>query len=88
MFILARDRALIALAGADRTSFLQGIVSNDVEKATEERAIYAAFLTPQGKYLHDIFIAGAGRPAADRLRSLAARPISCAASASTSCAPR
>jgi folate-binding protein YgfZ len=60
MFILARDRALIALAGADRTSFLQGIVSNDVAKATEERAIYAAFLTPQGKYLHDIFIAGQG----------------------------
>jgi folate-binding protein YgfZ len=60
MFILARDRALIALAGADRTSFLQGIVSNDVEKATEGRAIYAAFLTPQGKYLHDIFIAAQG----------------------------
>ena len=60
MFILARDRALIALAGADRTSFLQGIVSNDVEKAREDRAIYAAFLTPQGKYLHDIFIAAQG----------------------------
>ena len=60
MFILARDRALIALAGADRTSFLQGIVSNDVTKVTEERAVYAAFLTPQGKYLHDIFIASLG----------------------------
>jgi folate-binding protein YgfZ len=60
MFILARDRALIALAGADRTSFLQGIVSNDVTKVTEERAVYAAFLTPQGKYLHDIFIAALG----------------------------
>jgi len=57
MFILARDRALISLAGADRTNFLQGIVSNDVTKATAERAVYAAFLTPQGKYLHDIFIA-------------------------------
>src|SRR5215469_2855209 len=60
MFILARDRALISLAGADRTSFLQGIVSNDVTKATAERAVYAAFLTPQGKYLHDIFIAAVG----------------------------
>jgi folate-binding protein YgfZ len=60
MFIEARDRALIALAGADRYSFLQGIVSNDVAKATGERAIYAAFLTPQGKYLHDIFIAVLG----------------------------
>jgi folate-binding protein YgfZ len=60
MFVLARDRALIALAGADRAAFLQGIVSNDVAKATAERAIYAAFLTPQGKYLHDIFIAALG----------------------------
>ncbi len=60
MFVLARDRALIALAGADRYEFLQGIVSNDVAKATAERAIYAAFLTPQGKYLHDIFIASLG----------------------------
>jgi folate-binding protein YgfZ len=60
MFILARDRALISLAGADRISFLQGIVSNDVTKATAERTVYAAFLTPQGKYLHDIFIAASG----------------------------
>jgi folate-binding protein YgfZ len=60
MFILARDRALISLAGADRISFLQGIVSNDVTKTTAERAVYAAFLTPQGKYLHDIFIANLG----------------------------
>ena len=60
MFLIARDRAVIALSGEDRRSFLQGLVSNDVAKATAERAIYAALLTPQGKYLHDIFIAAAG----------------------------
>jgi folate-binding protein YgfZ len=60
MFVIARDRALIALTGPDRHSFLQGLVSNDVTRATAERAIYAAFLTPQGKYLHDIFIASEG----------------------------
>jgi folate-binding protein YgfZ len=60
MFLIARDRAVIALSGEDRQSFLQGLVSNDVAKATAVRAIYAAFLTPQGKYLHDIFIAAAG----------------------------
>ena len=85
MFILARDRALIALAGADRTSFLQGIVSNDVTKVTEERAVYAAFLTPQGKYLHDIFIASLGEQLlidceagrrTDLLRRLASQSIS------------
>lgn len=56
MFLIARDRALISLTGEDRQAFLQGLVSNDVAKATPARAIYAAFLTPQGKYLHDIFI--------------------------------
>ena len=60
MFVLARDRALISLAGADRTAFLQGLVSNDVAKASAERALYAAFLTAQGRYLHDIFIAAVG----------------------------
>ena len=60
MFVIARDRALIALTGPDRHSFLQGLVSNDVTRATAGRAIYAAFLTPQGKYLHDIFIASEG----------------------------
>ena len=60
MFLLARDRALISVAGADRVAFLQGLVSNDVAKASGERALYAAFLTAQGKYLHDIFIAAIG----------------------------
>jgi folate-binding protein YgfZ len=59
MFLIARDRALISLSGEDRQAFLQGLVSNDVAKVTPTRAIYAAFLTAQGKYLHDIFIASA-----------------------------
>jgi folate-binding protein YgfZ len=57
MFLIARDRALISLTGEDRQAFLQGLVSNDVAKATAGRALYAAFLTAQGKYLHDLFIA-------------------------------
>jgi len=60
MFLIARDRALISLTGEDRQAFLQGLVSNDVAKATPGRALYAAFLTAQGKYLHDIFIAVEG----------------------------
>ncbi len=59
MFLIARNRALISLTGEDRVAFLQGLVSNDVAKVAPARAIYAAFLTPQGKYLHDIFIAAA-----------------------------
>jgi folate-binding protein YgfZ len=37
-------------------AFLQGLVSNDVTKAQSNKAVYAALLTPQGKFLHDLFI--------------------------------
>ncbi|MCZ6861452.1 MAG: folate-binding protein [Alphaproteobacteria bacterium] len=57
-FTILEDRAVIAVTGEDRTEFLQGLVSNDVERAGPARAIYAAFLTAQGKYLHDFFITG------------------------------
>jgi tRNA-modifying protein YgfZ len=51
------DRTVLALTGADREHFLQGLVTNDVRKA-EGSLIYAALLTPQGKYIADFFIAG------------------------------
>jgi folate-binding protein YgfZ len=50
------DRGVLALSGEDRQTFLQGLVSNDVTKATAETAIWAALLTPQGKYLQDFFL--------------------------------
>jgi folate-binding protein YgfZ len=50
-------RGVLQLSGPDARDFLQGIVSNDVMRATPERAIWTAFLTPQGKYLHDFFLA-------------------------------
>jgi folate-binding protein YgfZ len=49
-------RALLAVGGADRRTFLQGLVSNDVNKASVERAIHAAFLTPQGRFLNEFAI--------------------------------
>ncbi len=49
-------RGVLAVAGDDRRTFLQGLVSNDVARATGERAIWSAFLTPQGKFLHDLFL--------------------------------
>jgi folate-binding protein YgfZ len=54
------DRAVLRIAGPDRVAFLQGLVSNDVEKLSPARALWAAFLTPQGKYLHDFFLVGEG----------------------------
>ena len=53
-------RAVLRLSGPDVRAFLQGVISNDVEKATETQAIWAAFLTPQGKYLHDFFLVAQG----------------------------
>jgi folate-binding protein YgfZ len=50
------DRAVLALSGADRVSFLNGLVSNDVAQAAPGRAVWAALLTAQGKWLADFFI--------------------------------
>ena len=49
-------RGVLHIKGADRVPFLQGLVSNDVTKATAQTGVYAALLTPQGKFLHDLFI--------------------------------
>ncbi|MYG52480.1 MAG: folate-binding protein YgfZ [Rhodospirillaceae bacterium] len=57
---IAEDRTVLRVSGADRVEFLQGIVSNDVAKAGRDRGVWAAFLTPQGKYLHDFFLAADG----------------------------
>jgi hypothetical protein len=56
-YTVLEDRGVLALAGEDARAFLQGLVSNDVTKVTPARAVYAALLTPQGKFLHDFFVA-------------------------------
>lgn len=53
-------RTVIAVGGDDRIAFLQGLVSNDVSKLAPGRAIWAALLTAQGKFLHEFFIIDAG----------------------------
>ena len=59
-FVVLEDRGILAVSGPDRRAFLQGLVSNDVEKIAADRAIYAALLTAQGKYLHDFIMVAAG----------------------------
>ncbi len=54
------DRGVLALSGEDTRSFLQGLISTDVEKVTPTQAIHGALLTPQGKYLFDFMIAQQG----------------------------
>ena len=50
------ERTVLAVTGADRVGFLNGLVSNDVALAGPGRAIWSALLTAQGKYLADFFI--------------------------------
>lgn len=50
------DRTLLQITGSDAFVFLQGLVTNDVAKA-KDGLVYAALLTPQGKYIVDFFIA-------------------------------
>ena len=57
---LLPERGVVTLAGEDRVSFLQGLVSNDVAEAAPGRAVWAALLTPQGKWLADFFILADG----------------------------
>jgi folate-binding protein YgfZ len=59
-YVTLPSRGILAIDGPDRAAFLQGLVSNDVTQAGPSRAIYAAFLTPQGKYLHDFMIVELG----------------------------
>jgi len=59
---LLPDRGLLSLAGDDRATFLQGLVTNDVHKLNAETALHAALLTPQGKMLFDLFLAPAPAP--------------------------
>ncbi|MEQ9489214.1 MAG: folate-binding protein [Alphaproteobacteria bacterium] len=54
------DRGVLTVAGADRESFLQGLVSNDVAAAMQGQPVWAALLSPQGKYKHDFFILADG----------------------------
>ncbi len=53
------DRTVIDITGAQRLSFLQGLVTNDVSDL-EGRLVYAALLNPQGKYLADFFLTAQG----------------------------
>jgi folate-binding protein YgfZ len=68
---MEQRRRVLAITGADRESFLQGLVSNDV-RALEQGPVHAALLNPQGKYLADfLLIAQEGRILLDVAEPLA-----------------
>ncbi|WP_420003430.1 YgfZ/GcvT domain-containing protein [Arenibacterium sp. LLYu02] len=53
------ERRILRLSGADTRDFLQGLVTNNVKKL-DQGLVYAALLTPQGKYLADFFLVPMG----------------------------
>lgn len=59
-YALLDSRGLIAIDGEDTDTFLQGLISHDVAKVTPGQAGYSAFLTAQGKFLHDFFMVRLG----------------------------
>jgi hypothetical protein len=73
----APERSTLRVGGAGARDFLQGLVTNDVGRLGDG-LVYAALLTPQGKYLFDFFLVADGADvladvAADRAAALAQR---------------
>jgi len=53
---ILEDRGILYLNGEDVKEFLQNLITNNIEKVTNEMSCFAALLTPQGKYLFDFLI--------------------------------
>ncbi|MEO5365039.1 MAG: hypothetical protein H7831_01510 [Magnetococcus sp. WYHC-3] len=45
--------ALVAVNGEQRVEFLSGLITNQIRKVRPDQTIYAALLSPQGRYLWD-----------------------------------
>lgn len=50
------DRGRLVVSGADRASYLQGLLTNDIEALKAGEGCYAAYLTPQGRMIADVFV--------------------------------
>ena len=53
---ILEDRGLLYINGEDAKNFLQNIITNDINKVSDETSCFSALLTPQGKYLFDFII--------------------------------
>ena len=55
------SRGRITVAGADRRSYLQGLLSNDIAALVEGSGCYATYLTAQGRMIADMRVFDTGR---------------------------
>jgi len=58
--VVLDSRTVLAVSGGDRRGFLQGLISNDINKVDASHAVHAAFLTAQGRFLHEFFVVEQG----------------------------
>ena len=53
---ILEDRAILYINGLDAKDFLQNLISNDINKVTDESSCFASLLTPQGKFLYEFIV--------------------------------
>ncbi|MBL02233.1 uncharacterized protein METZ01_LOCUS9141 [marine metagenome] len=53
-------RGTVGISGNDRASFLQGLLTNDIEALSSGRGCYATYLTPQGRLITDMNVLDTG----------------------------
>ena len=46
----------LSIEGEDSNEFLQNLITNDINKCSEDNIVYTCLLSPQGKFLSDFFI--------------------------------
>jgi len=59
-FVALTDRAVLKLEGPDTRPFLQGLITNDIDRLSRDTPLYAALLTAQGKIIADFILLSAG----------------------------
>jgi len=50
------DRGVLRVTGTDAHKLLQGIITNDIDRAKDGAAVHTGLLSPQGKILFDFFV--------------------------------
>ena len=53
---ILKDRAILYVNGQDARDFLQNLISNDIDKVTDNSSCFASLLTPQGKFLYEFIV--------------------------------
>ena len=53
---ILEDRAILYINGPDAKDFLQNLISNDINKVSDNSSCFASLLTPQGKFLYEFIV--------------------------------